>query len=94
VLTSRGASLKKQSQSEGNGILGLCIVGLYSEFLGYASETWAVKGEDMARLARTEGVTVLWMCDVRVKSSVELNSRLGIECITDVVKWFGHVKEK
>jgi len=45
---------------------------------------------------------VRWMCDVHLKSRtacVDLNSRLGMECITYVVKrsrlqWFGHVERK
>jgi len=43
-----------------------------------------------------------WMCGIRLKSRTawaELNSRLGIECITNVVRrsrlwWFGHVERK
>jgi len=68
--------------------------------LGYVSEIWVVKVEDMARLARTEQMMVRWMCGVHLKSrtaSAELNSRLGIECITDVVRrsrlqWFANVE--
>jgi len=42
---------------------------------------------------------VRWKCGVHLKRSAELNSRLGIECITEVVRrsrlrWFGHVKRK
>jgi len=42
-----------------------------------------MKVEDMARLEST--------------ASAELNSRLGIACITDMVRqfaWFGHVERK
>jgi len=57
-----------------------------------------MKVEDMARLERTKPMMVRWMCGVHLQSrraSAELNSQLGIECITDVVKrsrqlWFGH----
>jgi len=78
------------------------IQGLHAECLRDASETWAVKVENMARLGRMERLMVRWMCGVHLKSrkaSAELNSRLGIECITDVVRrsrlrWFGHVERK
>jgi len=70
--------------------------------LGYASETWAVKVKDMARLERTERMMVRLMCGVLSKiitASAELNCRLDIECITDMVKgsrlqWFGHGERK
>jgi len=48
-------------------------------------------------------MVVRWMCSVHLlksrTASAELNSRLGIECITDVVRrsslqWFGHVERK
>ena len=45
---------------------------------------------------------VRWMCGVTVKNmiqTVELRKRLGIECVSDVVRrgrlrWFGHVERK
>jgi len=43
----------------------------------------------MARLESTERMMVRWMCGVHLKSrkaSAELNSRLGIECITECGK--------
>jgi len=72
---------------------------------------WAASGEDLemenlgyesARLQRPELMIFRWMCGVDLKSrtvSAELNSRLGIECITAVARWsrlqwFGHVKRK
>jgi hypothetical protein len=70
--------------------------------LVYGSETWAVRVEDMQRLERTERMMVRWMCGVSLKNkvpSVELNRRLDIESVTDVVRrgrlrWFGHVERK
>jgi len=58
--------------------------------LGYASETWAMKVKNMARLERTERmiIRVRWMCGVDLKSktaSAELNSQLCIECIAKVL---------
>jgi len=42
---------------------------------------------------------VRWMCGVILRSRTELNIRLGIECIMDVVRqsrvrWFGHVERR
>jgi len=57
--------------------------------LGYASETWAMKVQDIARLERPEQMMVRWMCVVHLKSrsaSADFNSLLGIECITDVLR--------
>ena len=68
----------------------------------YGSETWPVKVEDVQRLERTERMMVRWMCGVRLKnrtSSEELNSRLGIVRIAEIVRrsrlgWFGHLERK
>jgi len=59
-----------------------------------------VKVENMARLMRTERIVVRLISGVHLKNrtaSAELNSRLGIQCITDVVRrsrhwWFGHAE--
>jgi len=91
LLTSRGTSLKVKGK-----VYSACIHSV----LGYASETWAMKAEDMASLERMERTMVRWMCGVHFKSrttSAELNSRLGIECNIYAVKrsrlwWFGHVE--
>jgi len=56
----------------------------------------------MQRLERTERMMVRWMCGASLKdrtSSVELNNRLGVEDVTDIVRqgrlrWFGHVARK
>jgi len=81
VLTSWGASLKVKGE-----VYRACI----QSGLGYASETWTMKVEDVARLERrTERMTARWMFDVQVlsrTSCAELNSQLVIECISDVVR--------
>jgi len=80
VLTSRGASIKVKGK-----VYRACIHSV----LGYASETWTMKVEYMVRLARMERMMIRWMCGVHLTSrtvSAKLNSRLGIECITDVVR--------
>jgi len=53
------------SQSE-RKVYRACIQSL----LGYASETSAMKVEDMARLERMERMMVRWMCGVHLKSNI------------------------
>jgi hypothetical protein len=68
----------------------------------YGSETWPMKVDDMHRLERTERMMVRWMCGVSLKNRVsneELNSRLAVEQVADVVRqgrlrWFGHLERK
>jgi hypothetical protein len=90
ILTSRGASLK---------IKGKVYKACVQRVLVYGSETWPMKTEDMNRLKRTERMMVRWMCGVILRdrrSSGELNERLGIEGVAEVVRcgclrWFGHL---
>ena len=68
----------------------------------YGSETWPMKVEDQQRLDIAERMMVRYMCGVTLKdkkSSVELIQRLGIDCVSGVVRrnrlrWFGHVERK
>jgi hypothetical protein len=68
----------------------------------YGSETWATKVADMHRLSRAEMMMVRWMCGVSLKErkpNQELLGRLGIVCVTEVVRrsrlrWFGHLERK
>ena len=68
--------------------------------LVYGSETWPVKEEDARRLERNEMWMVRRMCGVKLsdrKRSEYLRSRLGIECVVEMVRrgrlrWFGHVE--
>jgi len=79
VLTSREASVK---------VKGKVYMACIQTILGYVNETWALKVMDMPRLERIE-MMVRWMRGANLKISTaraELNSRLGIECITDVVR--------
>jgi hypothetical protein len=93
VLTSRGASLKVKGK-----VYKACV----QRVLVYGSETWPVKTEDMQRLERTERMMVRWMCGASLKdriSSDDLNRRLGVEGVADVVRrgrlrWFGHLERK
>ena len=93
ILTSRGASLVVKGR-----VYKACV----QRVMVYGSETWAMKKDDMQRLERTERMMVRWMCGVTLKnrtSSAELNSRLGMEAVSDVVRrgrlrWFGHLERK
>ena len=93
VLTSRGASLKVKGK-----VYRTCV----QRVMVYGSETWPMKVEDVQRLERTERMMVRWMCGVRLKnriSSEELNGRLGIVKIMEIVRqgrlrWFGHLERK
>ena len=93
ILTARGASLK---------IKGKVYKACVQTVMVYGSETWPMKTEDMRRLERAERMMVRWMCGVSLrdrKSSIELNERLGIEGVAEVVRrgrlrWFGHLERK
>jgi hypothetical protein len=93
ILTSRGASLK---------IKGKVYKACVQTVLVYGSETWPMKTEDLKRLERAERMMVRWMCGVSLRdrrSSTELNERLGIEGVPEIVRrgrlrWFGHLERK
>ena len=93
ILTSRGASLRVKGR-----VYAACVQSV----MVYGSETWPVKEEDVQRLERTERMMVRWMCGVSLKnriSSGELNERLGIVGVVEVVRrgrlrWFGHLERK
>ena len=93
ILTARSASLQLKGK-----VYRACVQSV----MVYGSETWAMKGEDMQRLERTERMMIRWMCGVRLsdkKASAELSSRLDIDSVSVVVRrgrlrWFGHVERK
>ena len=93
ILTARGASLLVKGK-----VYRACVQSV----MIYGSETWASKVEDLQRLERTERMMVRWMCGVTLRdkiASVELIRRLGIECVTSVLRrgrlrWFGHLERK
>ena len=93
ILTSRGASLKVKGK-----VYRTCV----QRVMVYGTETWPMKAEDMNRLERTERMMVRWMCGVRLRNRIpseELNCRLGIVRITEIVRrgrlrWFGHLERK
>ena len=68
----------------------------------YGSEMWAMTVEQSGRLERTEIRMVRWLCGVSLRDrvpSAELRERMGIESVSDAVKWnrlrwLGHVLQK
>ena len=93
VLTSRGAPL----QVKGN-VYRTCV----QRVMVHDSDSWPMKVEDVQRLQGTERSMARRMCGVRLKnrtSSEELNSRLGIVRIMEIVRrfrfgLFGHLERK
>ena len=91
-LTSR-APLRMKAQ-----VYAACV----RSAMTYASETWAVKADHLARMQRAEKAMVRWMCGARLSDGVrseELRRRMGLEDIVDVMRrtrlrWFGHVQRK
>src|SRR5207244_4086203 len=91
VLAERCTSLKLKGK-----IYKACVQSV----LVYGSETWPLKEEDARRLERNEMWMVRRMCGVKLsdrKRSEYLRSRLGIECVVEMVRrgrlrWFGHVE--
>ena len=67
----------------------------------YASDTWAMKAEDMQRLERTERMMIRWMCGMKpsdMKATMQV-CQVDIESVSDVVRcgrlrWFGHMERK
>ena len=95
LLTKRGLSLRAKGR-----LYEACVRSV----MLYGSETWPVKLDEVNRMRRTEMRMVRWMCGVSSRGShheegpsrEELRERLGIECISVVMRrgrlrWYGHV---
>ena len=90
ILTMRGTSFKVKGK-----IYKACVQSV----MMYGSETWAMNVEDTQKLKRTEASMMWRMCGVSLKkhlSNEALRGRLGIDCVSDLVRrsrlrWFGHV---
>ena len=55
----------------------------------YDSETWAMKIEDTQKLKRSEESMMQGMCGISLKrhlSNEALRGRLGIDCVSDLVR--------
>ena len=93
ILTNRGVPFTLKGK-----IYQACVQSV----MVYGSETLATKVADMHRLSRAEMMMVRWMCGVSLKErkpNQELLGRLGIVCVTEVVRrsrlrWFGHLERK
>ena len=90
ILTNRGISLNVRGH-----LLDTCVLTV----LLYSSETWAVNQTDQSRLERNINSMVRWVCGVSLNDkipSVELYSRLGIQCVDRTLRWnrlrfYGHM---
>ena len=66
----------------------------------HAAETWAIKVDTLNRLRRNDHAMIRWICNVRAKDEVSLDSlftKLGIQDLdvvlrTSRMRWFGHVE--
>jgi len=93
ILTKRGVSLKVKGK-----IYQACV----QRVLVYASETWAMKVEDVRRMERTENSMIRRMCGVRQQQRFTMESlrqRLSMEGVSVVMRrsrlaWFGHLERK
>jgi hypothetical protein len=80
ILTARRVSLKLKGK-----MYRSCV----QRVLVYASETWAVKVDDMRRLERTERFMIRWMCGGSLRqrrTTRELLDSLGVEDVETVVR--------
>jgi hypothetical protein len=81
---------------------GKIYVSCIRPSLIYASETWAMKEMEVARLVRVERQMVRRMCGFSLwnkKKSEELLGMLGLESVGNILRrgrlrWFGHVERK
>ena len=96
LLEARGLSLLVKGR-----IYDACV----RSAMVYASETWAIKEEDIQRLKRAEMRMVRWMCGVSPNdkggrsgfTNEELRNKMGLDCISEVIgrgrlRWYGHVE--
>ena len=91
VLTSRSINLRRRGYIYRAGVRSVLL---------YASETWAMRVEDLHRLERNENSMIRWMCSVKLsdrKSMAELREALGIIELKIVLqsnrlRWFGHLE--
>ncbi|XP_068686740.1 uncharacterized protein [Montipora foliosa] len=77
-------------------IYGCCVKGA----MLYASECWAPRNADLARLERNERAMLKWMCGINPDNNTSLRalcSKLGIVSLEAALhqsrlRWFGHVE--
>ena len=81
VLTNSGISLKVRGHA-----YNACIRSV----LLYASETWAVKVDDIHRLVRNDNAMIRWICSTKLCERIpmsDLRTRMGILSIEDVLSY-------
>ena len=91
VLTNSGISLKVRGH-----VYSACIRSV----LLYASETCAVKVDDIHRLVRNDNAIVRWICSAKLCEKIpmsDLRPRKGISSIGDIIRynrfrWFDHLQ--
>ena len=65
-----------------------------------ASETWAVKIDDIHRIVRNDNAMVTWICSAKLCEKIplsDLRTRMGISSIEDIIRYnrfrcFGHLQ--
>lgn len=91
LLTSRSISLERRGE-----LYDSCVRGA----LFHASETWALRADDVARLKRNERAMLRWLCGVKADdrgSTSALYSLLKISPLEpklrlNRLRWYGHVQ--
>ena len=80
VLTNSGISLKVRGHA-----YNTCICSV----LLYASETWAIKVDDIHRLVRNDTAMVRWICSAKLceMPMSDLRTCVGISSIGDVIRY-------
>ena len=91
VLTNSGILLKVRGHA-----YNACICSV----LLYASETWAIKVDDIHQLVRNDNAMVRWICSANFFEKIpmsDLRTYMDISSIEDVIRynhlcWFGHLQ--
>ena len=91
LLASKGLSLASKGR-----LYQACVRSV----MLYASETWPLKEEDLARLERNDASMVRWMCRVKLNDHIPsrvLRDRLRLVSVRELIQtkrlsWFGHLE--
>ena len=91
VLTNSGIAFK---------VRGHAYMACVRSVLLYASETWALKTDDVHRIKRNDNMMIRWICSAKLADKIpmlNLRTRLGLHSIDDTLRynrlrWYGHLK--
>jgi len=91
ILTCRGISLRNRGNAYSSCVRSVLL---------YASETWPVTVDDIARLCRCDHAMIRWICSSKLADKVsvsDLRTRLGISSVEGDMRWgrlrwFGHLQ--